>query len=66
MPATSRPEVDMIIKRYALSIADYSGRFSSVSALVDVRLPRYQNAEVVVSAPEAGPGNWRAVRAAFW
>jgi hypothetical protein len=41
-----------------LPIADYSGRFSSVSALVDVRLPRYQNAEVVVSAPDAGPGNW--------
>src|SRR5215211_1010887 len=29
-----------------------------MSALVDVRLPRYQSAEVVVSAPDAGPGNW--------
>jgi hypothetical protein len=27
MPAPSGPEVDMIIERYALPIADYSGRF---------------------------------------
>jgi hypothetical protein len=32
--------------------------FSSVTALVDVQLPRYERAEVVVSAPDAGPGNW--------
>jgi hypothetical protein len=29
-----------------------------VTALIDVDLPRYEHAEVVVSAPEAGPGNW--------
>ena len=44
--------------RDATPIVDYSGRFSSVTALIDVDLPRYEHAEVVVSAPEAGPGNW--------
>jgi hypothetical protein len=29
-----------------------------VNAVTDVDLPRYERAEVVVSAPEAGPGNW--------
>jgi hypothetical protein len=29
-----------------------------VTALVDVDLPRYRHAEVVVSAPDEGPGNW--------
>ena len=32
--------------------------FSSVTARAHVRLPRYDNAEVVVSAPDAAPGNW--------
>jgi hypothetical protein len=26
--------------------------------VIDVAVPRYENAEVVVSAPESGPGNW--------
>jgi hypothetical protein len=42
----------------SIPIADYSARFSSMPALVDVDLPRYKRAEVVVSAPDAGPGNW--------
>jgi hypothetical protein len=29
-----------------------------VTALINVDLPRYEHAEVVVSAPQAGPGNW--------
>lgn len=29
-----------------------------MTVLVDVDLPRYESAEVVVSAPDAGPGNW--------
>jgi hypothetical protein len=29
-----------------------------VAVLVDVDLPRYERAEVVVSAPDTGPGNW--------
>jgi hypothetical protein len=29
-----------------------------VAALVDLDLPCYERAEVVVSAPDAGPGNW--------
>jgi hypothetical protein len=43
-----------------------------VTALIDVDLPRYDHAEVVVSAPEAGPGNWAggascvAVNGIFW
>jgi hypothetical protein len=43
-----------------------------VTALIDVDLPRYEHAEVVVSAPEAGPGNWAGgascvlVDGAFW
>ena len=41
-----------------LPIADYSDRFSAVTALVDVQLPNYESAEVVVSAPDTGPGNW--------
>lgn len=27
-------------------------------AVIDVAVPRYENADVVVSAPESGPGNW--------
>ena len=40
--------------------------------LVDVQLPRYETAEVVVSAPDAGPGNWAGgascvlVNGMFW
>jgi len=43
-----------------------------VPALVDVQLPRYESAAVVVSAPEAGPGNWAGgascvlVNGIFW
>jgi hypothetical protein len=43
-----------------------------VTALIDVDLPRYEHAEVVVSAPEAAPGNWAggascvAVNGIFW
>jgi hypothetical protein len=43
-----------------------------VTALIDVDLPRYEHAEVVVSAPEAGPGNWAGgascllAEGAFW
>ena len=29
-----------------------------MTAVVQGELPRYENAEVVVSAPAAGPGNW--------
>jgi hypothetical protein len=29
-----------------------------MTALADLQLPRYERAEIVVSAPEAGPGNW--------
>jgi len=29
-----------------------------VTVLVDAQLPRYESAEVVVSAPDTGPGNW--------
>ena len=46
------------ISRDATPIADYSARFSSVAARVDVDLPLYERAGVVVSAPQAGPGNW--------
>ena len=43
-----------------------------MTVLVDVDLPRYENAEVVVSAPDAGPGNWAGgascvfVNGVFW
>jgi hypothetical protein len=43
-----------------------------VTALIDVDLPRYEHAELVVSAPQAGPGNWAggascvAVNGIFW
>jgi hypothetical protein len=43
-----------------------------VADLVDVQLPRYETAEVVVSAPDAGPGNWAGgascvlVNGMFW
>jgi hypothetical protein len=43
-----------------------------VAPLVDVDLPRYANAEVVVSAPDVGPGNWAGgascvlVNGVFW
>ena len=43
-----------------------------MTALVDVDLPRYERAEVVVSAPDAGPGNWAGgascvlVSGVFW
>jgi hypothetical protein len=43
-----------------------------MTALADLQLPRYERAEVVVSAPEAGPGNWAGgascvrVDAIFW
>ena len=43
-----------------------------MAALVDVDLPRYLNADVVVSAPDAGPGNWAGgascvlVNGVFW
>jgi hypothetical protein len=43
-----------------------------VTARIDVDLPRYAHAEVVVSAPEPGPGNWAggascvAVNGIFW
>jgi hypothetical protein len=53
-------------------IADYSARFTSVTVLVDVDLRRCAKAEVVVSAPEAGPGNWAGgascvlVDSVFW
>jgi hypothetical protein len=50
-----RPEQQF---RFVAGIAHYSDRFSSVTALVDVDLPLYEGAEVVVSAPDAGPGNW--------
>jgi hypothetical protein len=59
-------------ERYVAGIAHYSERFSSVTALVDVDLPRYEGAEVVVSAPDAGPGNWAGgascvlVSGTFW
>jgi hypothetical protein len=60
------------LTRDATPIADYSARFSSLTVLVDVDLPRYENAEVVVSAPDAGPGNWAGgascvlVNGVFW
>jgi hypothetical protein len=60
------------LTRDTTPIADYSARFSSVTVLVDVDLPRYENAEVVVSAPDAGPGNWAGgascvlVNGVFW
>jgi hypothetical protein len=43
-----------------------------VTALVDLQLPRYGSAELVVSAPDAGPGNWAGgascvlVNGIFW
>jgi hypothetical protein len=43
-----------------------------VTALVDIPLPRYESADVVVSAPDAGPGNWAGsascvlVNETFW
>jgi hypothetical protein len=43
-----------------------------VSALVDFAVPRYEIAEVVVAAPESGPGNWAGaascvlVNGIFW
>ena len=43
-----------------------------MTALVDLGGPRYETAEVVVSAPEIGPGNWAGaascvlVNGAFW
>ena len=29
-----------------------------MAALVDVDLPRYVKVDIVVSAPDVGPGNW--------
>ena len=66
--AVHRPKIG----RDAAPIAHYSARFSSVSTLVDVDLPRYERAEVVVSAPDEGPGNWAGgascvlVNGVFW
>ena len=43
-----------------------------MTALVDVGLPRYERAEVVVAAPDEGPGNWAGgascvlVNGVFW
>ena len=54
------------LSRDATPIADYSDRFSSVAALVDVHLPRYDTAEVVVSARTPVPATGLEVQVASW